>query len=67
METFILFLWAITALLFVFLIKNHLTYKVRIRAIDELGVDKFNSYPSYDAMLFSPFKWTYKQHFGENK
>jgi hypothetical protein len=60
------------------MIRNHLVYKIRDRAIDTIGqihqeeINQHNDYvscyhlldkPSYGVMIFMVYKWTYKSFY----
>jgi hypothetical protein len=55
---------AIMALLAVYFVRNNMTLKYRLRAID-LDLNVFRDGPSYEWMLFDLRKWTFKQFYPE--
>ena len=59
---FLSLLLAFYVLIGAFLVKNGLTLRARRDCID-IDFDHYRAGPSYDAMLFHPFRWTFAQHY----
>lgn len=51
-------------LLILFIIKSTLTTSARIKCLI-MSSEHYDASPSFDAMLFSPLKWTFAQHYPE--
>lgn len=55
---------SLAVLLIAFLIKNAMTCGIRIRCVS-IDVECCLAGPSYERMLFNPFRWTFAQHYPE--